>query len=483
MIPFTLITFGETMHKMWNVIKDMDPMTIFKYYTLACMIFFPFICLYLVYLYKHTNVLKKIDAFFELKLDGKPGPAAERLAEAEKKDKLPEEDAETEQNEEEGTELPIPVLNLRVGDKYLCQLSDLEQKEVGNIIEWESSNPFVASIPENDGLLKANHEGVCDMMIGDYSIYKVIVEARNRKGYLGQDIKDLFNFGLIDQIKARLPFHLKIKNMDFQKGITEFVGDGLKVKNMTYQSDKKGRVIRFVYEVIKDDENWKEILTQMSDRMTEIEDKDNTRPQRKYWYHLGYAEDDKTQEELYADFVAFMKISSKGDILLGVGKSWRFGGSEDEIKNNLEMIERSFADCLDDEELPGQVGSCINEDDYKDKEPEEKKEPASGETREEPIDPTEGKTSEEDINPEYSEEEEDIDNETPDLEEMSKAAFETDEPSEESDSSDDKGEQAEAETENNVQEKKPVKTSTDGNVPEDPFADYKEPDQPDDDNF
>ena len=425
MIPFSLLTFSESMHQMWAIVKGMDPMTIFKYYALACMIFFPFICLYLIYLYKHTNVFKKIDAYLELKLDGKPGPAAEKLAEAEKKEEAEAEQPKEEEKKEDETEMPFPILNLRVGDKYICQLSDFEQRKIGNLIEWVSSNPFIASIPENGGLLKAEHEGECNLEIASEGqiIYKVIVSARKRNWYLGQDIFDLFNFGLIDEIKAR-QVNLTVKALDFDRFLTEYVGDGLRVKRIIYQADKKGKLVRFVYELLKEDDNWKDVLEQMSERMMEIKDENNERPQNKYWYHLGYAEDDEQQTELFADYVAFMKVSTAGTILVGVGKSWRYGGTEDEIKDNLAMIERSFIDCLDESDVPGQVGTNINEDDYKQPENNPNMEPAFEEQNNDSQDPN----SEASSNDEGSGEDEGDLNEGPDLEDLNNAAFETDEP-------------------------------------------------------
>ena len=243
------------------------------------------------------------------------------------------------------------ILPLKVGDRYYCVLNTIERNEVGMAAGWKSTNPFVAEIDENSGQMNARHVGSCNIESGEkgyvHTIYKVVVKERNSgwKASKEFDAIALRDTG-IDQMRLLNIGRRRLFCIDHEARTTIYTDElSTDLLRIMYEHDEENRLVRALLEFNNREETKDEILREMDERMERTrKEKPENEPAR--WYYM------KDCEEDFVNAVAFMKLSHHGTILLGIGKTWRGGAESEEICNNEQMIERTFARLLDQKDIP-----------------------------------------------------------------------------------------------------------------------------------
>jgi hypothetical protein len=349
---------------------------ILEYYAICCLAFFPVSLGIVIYIYKKTNFFIKMDEYIDRRLgfkdksEGLEEKKEERLLEA-KAEKKKEENKEDEFNEwEENEKNGTPCLRLKVGDIYKCILSKSEANEVGATMTWSLEKKFIGEIKEIGGLFEARRVGSSLVICKNKPYYFIEVISRNEKWFASETIKDIVSGNPTDMIKNRL-LGKQLLDTNFSKRTFSYQDPFKEVKSLICQGDEEGNLVRAVF-IMNNTEGLKNsIKKEMTERMIPIKE---LQEDKTYWVHeYTYMRDQ------CVDFVALMKESHNGDLLLCIGKTWRIAGMRDEIETNLEMTDRSFVDCLDTEDIPDMVGI-----DLKEKE-KEKDSPSFTEREQEPV--------------------------------------------------------------------------------------------------
>jgi len=247
--------------------------------------------------------------------------------------------------DEEEERLNIPQMILRVGDKYRCQLSDLDKQKLKSIdYVWDTDNPFVGNIDKETGIYTAQKVGKAFIECGSrrMRIYAVDVRPNNKQWFALRAMTELLTKADIANIKTANIFkRIKSLNGDNRK-ITYDSPEG----QLTYQWNDEGTIQRILYR-LNGSVDIDALVADMSEYMQEMPSPDNTDDGR-YWYHKSSLDEDFGA----IDFVAFIKPSQQNYIYLGASVCWRQGALENELKSNIQMILRSFENLIDKADLP-----------------------------------------------------------------------------------------------------------------------------------
>lgn len=311
--------------------------------------------------------------FYKVKLDNKQAeataeqvklqPAAESNRPVQKHPTPEEIKKQIEKEIREANE--AKTISLHVGDRYFCQLNKNEMEEIGTYAAWRSTNSFIAEVPSDGGTLTARHIGDCDIESGQegdcHIIYKVKVNETNPDWFAS----DIFRLLAMHETEMNAIRMLANERWTYymdrtDKGIAIYTGNE-RVIRIKYQYDSKGRLKRVLYEINPSSRVMEEIENQMDERMERISTNEKG---TRYWYYTR----DEVQE--FTNCVAFAKLSHFGTILLGIGRNWRDGCSENEVKQNAVMIEATFKDLTDPKDHPLVIGRELAT--KKDEQPEQK---------------------------------------------------------------------------------------------------------------
>ncbi len=320
---------------------------ILKAYGLMCLVMLPAALAIMIYAFvRRPEWFRRYDEAMDRLLGGQP-----RQEETEKKDTQDiHEDAEqagkTPQKtaEQENTEFGIPNMVLHVGDRYQCYLSDRNRADVGSMRTWSTDNPFAGKIHQMKGLFEACRAGRCYIECGEAKVRIYYVDIRpNDTLWFGYNaLQDLFN--------GTIPADIKTREITRQIDAEKTCGDILSYRtaegSLTYTFDD-GRTASFLFRMEDSRENRQAVESRMQEYMEQL--KFNESSGGSYWIHRSSLEDDYPDS---VDYVAFMKRSAKGGLYFGAGRCWRPGASKEEIEDNTDMLVRSFADMMDEQDVP-----------------------------------------------------------------------------------------------------------------------------------
>lgn len=336
-----------------------------KFYVILIAAFLPLSVIAIIYLNKKTGLIKKIDNYLDRKLYGEPAKTENLPAASDKKQEpasseSKKTDSETEKPEQKTAEEPsdplqvqkekdedigIAWFQMKVGDNYRCRINRQTAEQFQNTIgQWTCENSFVGEIV-NDKFFHAKKAGRTYVLFGNGNensayIYNIEISPSNESWRFQSAMDDVFSKRNINDVKSRLAERPLIR-ADFNKNLTIFKGEE-DIEKYVYEHGVKDTVLRVLYTISgQSEETIKEISENLNDRMKEIEgiNSKNIR----IWIH--------EDENEYVDFIAYLRKSSDGKLLFGIGKSWRVNGEETEIALNLPMIEKTFVKCLDGDKL------------------------------------------------------------------------------------------------------------------------------------
>lgn len=327
---------------------NLDFATIAGYYGMMCLVCLPVSLATMVYIYrKKPEIVDKfnrgVDNLFNDK-EAKTGDPQKEENQARPYDKMSTE----ERNEVDG----IPNLCLFVGDRYKCVMTEKDRKDIGGTdMSWHLTNAFIGDI--KNGIFSARKAGKAYIESNAIrkAIYYVTVKPVGKDWRFKDIVNDVLESNDIANVKVRNAT-LKIDNLLPEKGLLVYdFPDG----KISYESRPDGSVRRALYETIDNEDTRKSFSEGILEYMEPIQTKQENNPDRKYWFHKG-------DEDAGAcvDYIAFMRKSFSGKLLLGIGECWRYGASEDEIALNALMTDRSFAALLSPEDIPERIGDTLN---------------------------------------------------------------------------------------------------------------------------
>lgn len=248
------------------------------------------------------------------------------------------------------------TISLHVGDRYFCQLNKSEMDEIGTYAAWKSTNAFIADLPSDGGTLTARHIGTCDIESGcegqRHLIYKVKVNETSPDWFAS----DMFRFIALQRTEMNALRTLANQRWSYymdltDKGVAIYTGNE-RISRIKYQYDSNGTLMRVLYEINPSDGYIEEIEKQMDERMERIR---TANKDTRYWYYT------RDEDQEFTNCIAFAKMSRFGTILLGIGRNWREGCSENEVKRNAVMIEATFKDLTDPKDHPSVIGKELKD--------------------------------------------------------------------------------------------------------------------------
>ena len=364
----TILEAGQTFFSTFGAMSFQDVAAL---YGKMCFVTLPFSLIVLIYIYKkRPSLVSKFDAAIDRLLDGKAAVQSE-ASQAPAEDMEAVEEVATMKDiplEEENEQFGIANMKLVVGDKYKCFLSQKNRQEIrGGDYSWSTDNPFVGTIHEGKGVFVARKVGKTFVECGGehIRIYYADISPRNKEWFACQPLADLYGHASMATIKIR-ELKRKIRDLDESRGLIVYEWQP---GTLTYQLDKKDRVVRLLFRLPKDTD-LEGIKSGLAEYM-EIIKAEAGNPQCLYWYHKNGLDDEYPQS---VDLAAFLMPSAKGDWYFGIGEYWRAGADEKELANNPEMMIRTFSDMLDKADIPQVVGSELQEDYTKEEQRQMKRE-------------------------------------------------------------------------------------------------------------
>lgn len=327
---------------------NLDFATIAGYYGMMCLFCLPVSLAAMVYIYrKKPEIVDKfnrgVDNLFSDK-EAKTGDPQKEENQSRPYDKMSTE----ERNEVDG----IPNLCLFVGDRYKCVMTEKDRKDIGGTdMSWHLTNAFIGDI--KNGIFSARKAGKAYIESNAIRkpIYYVTVEPVGKDWRFKDIVNDVLESNDIANVKVR-NVALKIDNLLPEKGLLVY---GFPDGKISYESRPDGSVRRALYETIDNEDTRKSFSEGILEYMEPIQTNREDNTDRKYWFHKG-------DEDAGAcvDYIAFMRKSFSGKLLLGIGECWRYGASEDEIALNALMTDRSFVALLSPEDVPERIGDTLN---------------------------------------------------------------------------------------------------------------------------
>ena len=339
---------------------NFDLKTIATYYGIICLFCLPISLAAIIFIYrKRPDIVKSMDAAVDKLFGDKPeqkakpakpenSPEPKNESENEKAQPEPSKDAK-----EEIEEYGIPTLILFVGDRYKCVMSNKNRKDIGGTdFRWAVEDGFVGEILEPGGIFDAKHVGetYIKSLIADVSIYHAEVKPIHKDWFAATVMMDILKAEDINNIKVR---NIKetISNLETERRILEYQIDGY---SLSYEYSRDDAVRRALYILPDKEETRKGISEKIAEYMEPVKLTDESIKDVSYWYHETIEGKDE-----YVDFIAFMKRSSTGKLYFGIGESWRYDATVDEIIGNHLMIIRSFKELIDPADYPASVGSQL----------------------------------------------------------------------------------------------------------------------------
>ncbi len=321
-----------------------------KWYGLMCLALMPLSLFVMVWIQrKHPSMVKRLDAAVDRLVDGKAGKDA---AKAKNKDVPAEQNTQQKtMSIEESNELcGIANMELLVGDKYQCGLTEKNASDLGGGMSWGTTNPFVGNINESKGVFMACKAGKTYIKCGpnEVRIYYVDIKPQHKDWFGYLPMRDLLERESMATIKVR-EIRRRIRDIDDGRATLTYEWPA---GTLSYQADKEGRVSRFMFRLPKDTDT-----TFIKERMTEyMELLPDDGSGRTYWFHK---EPDGEDGPLSIDAAAFMMRSADGGIYFGAGVYWRSGAQEYDLQNNAEVMVRTFRDIMDPRDVPRTAGARL----------------------------------------------------------------------------------------------------------------------------
>lgn len=341
-----------------EAIHGISLISIIEWYGMICLAALPVSLASLIYIYKkRPNVVSAFDRTVDRIVDGrqKGGEPLKEKTEPENGESSASPKAITveEDNEEAG----IPNMILQVGDRYQCCLSKKNRNDIlGGDFTWGTDNPFVGDINETKGVFEAKKVGRTYIECGAKQIRIYYAEVRpNLTGWFGYlPVNDVLNKTCLADIKMR-ELARKILSIDGTKNTITYDWGGM---TLSYQMNRKDEVVRILFRIPDRFDLIDTIKKGIAEYMEPLKTRDEIK-ERFYYYHMCGLDEDYPES---VDFTAFIRKSGKDDWYFGIGECWRAGASDGEIKENTEMVERSFKDLLDKQDIPVMVGSKLKKE-------------------------------------------------------------------------------------------------------------------------
>lgn len=321
-----------------DLIPGLTARTFLEYYAVACIVLMPAYVFLLIYIGRKTTLLKRFNAYIDGILGLKEEPAASPQA---KQPEQPEEGKEKNASDDEKS--GITRFRIYVGDKYYCRVSSTESSLRTQAINWYSENEFVGTVEKKSGVFTANKNGRVKIYYEDESglengvqVYDIEVMQKNPEWFADKVIEFLYK----EADRDTTAFHFisrRIIRENVAKHTVQYEGKMKAERRMTLQFDGNDRLQRALWELDGGEQAAETIQRELEERFEYVPGTGGI----SIWVREAI---DGTRDDV--EVYCFLKRSSSGALLFGIGRAWREYGDIEEFLMNIAMCERLFSDCL-----------------------------------------------------------------------------------------------------------------------------------------